>query len=38
MEDTRTTAEVLDVRRVGGGRGLCEGPGKVVDGVFPGRP
>ena len=28
-----------DVRRNGGGRGLCRGPGKrAVDGVFPGRP
>ena len=27
-----------DVQRNGGGRGLCEGPGKRVDGVFPGRP
>ena len=27
-----------DVRRIGGGRGLCGGPGKIVDGVFPGRP
>ena len=26
------------VRKIGGGRGLCEGPGKRVDGVFPGRP
>ena len=26
-----------DVRRNGGGRGLCEGPGKRVDGVFHGR-
>ena len=26
-----------DVRRNGGGRGLCGGPGKRVDGVFPGR-
>ena len=32
------TAEVRDVRRNGGGRGLCGGPGKRVDGVFPGRP
>ena len=32
------TAEVRDVRRNGGGRGLCEGPGIRVDGVFPGRP
>ena len=31
------TAEVRDVRRNGGGRGLCRGPGKIVDGVFPGR-
>ena len=38
MENTRTTAEVRDVRRVGGRRGLCEGPGKIVNGVFPGRP
>ena len=27
-----------DVRRTGGGRGLRGGPGKRVDGVFPGRP
>ena len=27
-----------DARRNGGGRGLCGGPGKRVDGVFPGRP
>ena len=27
-----------DVRRIGGGRGLCGGPEKRVDGVFPGRP
>ena len=26
-----------DVRRIGGGRGLCGGPEKRVDGVFPGR-
>ena len=26
-----------DVRRNGGGRGLCGGSGKRVDGVFPGR-
>ena len=26
-----------DGRRNGGGRGLCGGPGKRVDGVFPGR-
>ena len=32
------TAEVRDVRRTGGGRGLCGGPGKIVDGVSPGRP
>ena len=31
------TAEVRDVRINGGGRGLCGGPGKGVDGVFPGR-
>ena len=32
-------AEVRDVRRNGGGRGLCGGAGKIiVDGVFPGRP
>ena len=29
------TAEVHDVRRNGEGRGLCRGPGKRVDGVFP---
>ena len=27
-----------DVQRIGGGRGLCGGPGKRVDEVFPGRP
>ena len=27
-----------DVRRIGGGRGLCGRLGKRVDGVFPGRP
>ena len=27
-----------NVPRIGGGRGLREGPGKRVDGVFPGRP
>ena len=32
------TAEVRDVRRNGGGRGLCGGPGKRVDGAFSGRP
>ena len=32
------TAEVRDVRRTGGGHGLCGGPGKKVGGVFPGRP
>ena len=32
------TAEVHDVRRIGGGCGLCGGPGKRVDGAFPGRP
>ena len=26
-----------DVRRNGGGRALCGGPGKGVDGVFPGH-
>ena len=25
------------VRRIGGGRGLCAGAGKILDGVFPGR-
>ena len=30
--------ELRDVRRIGGGRGLRGGPGKRVDGVFPGRP
>ena len=29
---------MCDVRRIGGGRGLRGGPGKRVDGVFPGRP
>ena len=28
------TAEVRDVRRIGGGRGLCGGAGKRMDGVF----
>ena len=32
------TAEVRDVRRIGGGRGLRGGLGKRVSGVFPGRP
>ena len=32
------TAEVRDVRRIGAGRGLLEGAGKIVDGVLPGRP
>ena len=27
-----------DVRRIGGGRGLCGGPEKIADEVFPGRP
>ena len=27
-----------DVRRIGGGRGMCEGLGKIVYGVFPERP
>ena len=27
-----------DVRIIGGGRGLCGGPGKRVNGVFSGRP
>ena len=27
-----------DVRRNGGGRGLCRGQRKRVDGVFPGQP
>ena len=34
----RDSAEVRDVRRNGGGRGLCGRPRKRVDGVFPGRP
>ena len=29
---------MCDGRRIGGGRGLCGGAGKRVDGVFPGRP
>ena len=32
------TAEVHNVRRIGGGCGLRGGPGNRVDGVFPGRP
>ena len=32
------TAKVRDVRRNGEGRGLCRGPGKIVDRLFPGRP
>ena len=32
------TAEERGVHRIGGGRRLREGPGKRVDGVFPGRP
>ena len=28
---------MCDVRRNGGGRGLCRGPGKRVDVMFPGR-
>ena len=32
------TAEMRDARRIGGGRELRGGPGKRVDGVFPGRP
>ena len=32
------TAEVRDARRIGGGRERRGGPGKRVDGVFPGRP
>ena len=32
------TTEVRDVRRIGGRRGLRGGPGKRLDGVFPGRP
>ena len=34
----KTTAEVCDIWRIGGGRGLRGGPGKRVDRVFPGRP
>ena len=37
-ESVRFQAEVRDVRRIGGGRGLCGGAGKKVDGAFPGRP
>ena len=32
------TVKVRDVRRIGGERGLCGGPRKIVDGVFPGWP
>ena len=31
-------AEVRNVRRTSGGRELCGGPRKRLDGVFPGRP
>ena len=34
----RETAEVRDVRKMCGGRGLCGGPGKIMGGVFPRRP
>ena len=27
-----------DARRIGGGRGLCGGAGKIMDGAFSGRP
>ena len=37
MEDTRLPKCVMFGEMVGG-RGLCGGPGKRVDGVFPGRP
>ena len=37
MGDTRLSKRVM-FRRIGGGRGLCGGPGKRVDGRFPGRP
>ena len=29
------TAEVRDVRKIGGGGGCMGGPGKLLDGVFP---
>ena len=32
------TAEVRDAQRVVGWRGLYGGSGKIVDGLFPGRP
>ena len=32
------TVEVREVRRTSGVRGLRGGAGKIVDGVFPGRP
>ena len=32
------TAEVRDVRRTGGGRGLRRGAGNIMDGVSPGGP
>ena len=32
------TAEERDVRRIGGGCRLRGGPGKTVDGLFPGLP
>ena len=37
MKDTRLPKCVRDVRRVGGGRGLCGGAGKRVNGLFLGR-
>ena len=37
MEDTRLPKCVM-FGEMGGGCGLCGGPGKRVDGVFPGRP
>ena len=37
MEDTRLP-KCVRLGELVGGRGLCEGPGKRVDGVFPGRP
>ena len=32
------TIKARDIWITGGGRGLRGGPGKIVDGLFPGRP
>ena len=38
MADTRLPKCAMFGELIGGGRGLCGGPGKRVDGAFPGRP